>query len=103
MLDQLVDENHDGKVSLRELNAHLNDPDLKAFFNARDVDVKDIELFFNMIASLNDKDGVEEVDIKTFVLGCLRLRGAASNADLQVLHFDMKYFFVRQFEELRKL
>merc|ERR1712172_75643 len=82
-----LDENHNGRISHEEFKRHFTDPDLTAWFEARDFDMKDAELFFRLLASVDKK---KEVDVTTFVLGCLRLRGTASNIDVQALHYDIR-------------
>lgn len=104
ILESCMDENGDHVISLHEFKTHMMDQKVRKFFQARDLDMKDAELFFRMLASVENADGLDgNVDIRTFVLGCMRLRGVASNIDVQSLHYDMKNFFRIEREEIRKL
>merc|ERR1719329_1116472 len=61
-----------------------------------DLDPKDAEIFFAMLASISsegsDLDPMSEleVDINAFVYGCMNLRGPAAGIDLQALMFETR-------------
>jgi len=75
-----LDANGDGMLSREEFEAMGKDPSLKAWMNALDVGVDDIERLFTL---LDSGDGVISSD--EFLLGAQRLRGAAKNIDMAQL------------------
>jgi hypothetical protein len=103
ILEECLDEDHDGIITLQEFQTQMLNPRVSQFFQARDMDMKDAELFFHMLASMHDREGHEKVDIRTFVLGCMRLRGYASNIDLQTLHYDLKTMNRIECERMERL
>jgi len=79
---------------------HIKDPEVKEFFAARDMDLKDADLFFRMLSSLGVEN--QEIEVSTFVAGCLKLRGVAANIDIQALHFDMRSLHLSLKDRLEK-
>lgn len=100
LLTDTLDDDHNGLISLEAFKAHHADDRLRKFFSSRGIDMKDAELFFEMLRSVK---GRNEVDIHTFVLGCLRLRGMASAIDVQALHFDIRGMHAEHNTQLRKM
>lgn len=86
MLQTKLDMDGDGTLSLDEFKDHIHDEDLATFCLARDINITDVDMFFNMLAA----QGTQSVDIKTFARSIVRLRGNASAIDMQSLHFDLK-------------
>merc|ERR1719456_2042783 len=66
-----LDEDHNGRISVEEFKRHMDDNEVRQFFAARDMDLKDADLFFRMLISLGEDQ--EEVDLQTFVAGCMKL------------------------------
>merc|ERR1712060_836182 len=58
------------------------------YFSARGLDINDTETFFKMLASCT---GSDEVDIDTFVRGCMKMKGQASSIDVQMLLYECKH------------
>eukprot|EP00929_Paragymnodinium_shiwhaense_P101539 TRINITY_DN6469_c0_g2_i1.p1 TRINITY_DN6469_c0_g2~~TRINITY_DN6469_c0_g2_i1.p1 ORF type:complete len:795 (-),score=151.94 TRINITY_DN6469_c0_g2_i1:385-2769(-) len=81
-LCQIADENESGTLSLEEFEALMENEDIQDFFVAKGLEVKNATTFFRMISAVNE-DG--EVPLADFVGACLRLKGAASSIDLQML------------------
>eukprot|EP00928_Gymnodinium_smaydae_P039180 TRINITY_DN26819_c0_g1_i1.p1 TRINITY_DN26819_c0_g1~~TRINITY_DN26819_c0_g1_i1.p1 ORF type:complete len:731 (-),score=167.86 TRINITY_DN26819_c0_g1_i1:97-2289(-) len=77
-----IDKDRSGKISAEEFYRTTHSPKMKAYLTLLGLDVKDAEMFFNMLVNVSDK---QEVDIESFVNGCMRLRGPASSVDLQGL------------------
>jgi len=94
------DKDHDGEISFDEFHTRMKDPQMRNFFEARDLDVKDAELFFQMLASVYDSGRVK---IETFVATCLKLRGVASAVDLQSLHFELRRQAYSHARKLRRM
>jgi hypothetical protein len=100
IISSCIDADQDGYISLEEFREHSNDPSMKAWFQARDFDIKDVELFFHMISSLH---GERLIDVNTFVMGIMRLRGTASNIDVQALHYDLRKMNLKQHHDFKQL
>merc|ERR1712012_428996 len=82
-----LDKNHSGTISLTEFLGFMDDVAFRTHFEVRDVDIKDAELFFRMLATVAESD---EVPFATFTEGCMRLKGMASSIDLHTVHFETK-------------
>ena len=73
-----MDDDGSGDVSLEEFLKHLREPTMLAFAQSLDLDATDLEQFFSIL-SVNGK---RPVDLETFVMGCIKLRGMARSVDL---------------------
>eukprot|EP00927_Polykrikos_kofoidii_P070818 TRINITY_DN6719_c0_g1_i3.p1 TRINITY_DN6719_c0_g1~~TRINITY_DN6719_c0_g1_i3.p1 ORF type:complete len:754 (-),score=124.10 TRINITY_DN6719_c0_g1_i3:78-2339(-) len=78
---------YDHSISIDEFQRHLDNPKMKAFLDALDLDAESaaVSPFFHLI----DTDGSGEVDAEELVSGCLRLTGVAKSFD--VLSFAHDY------------
>merc|ERR1712032_1441447 len=85
LFDEL-DSNGSGKISLNELEAHLHEPHVAAYFSALDLDIKRVRKLFMLI----DWDRSGGIDREEFTFGCLRLKGAAKSLDLAILDGEVK-------------
>jgi len=77
----VLDENRNGIICWTELEEHLDDPKLKAFFREVDIDTSEAQGLFLLL----DRDGSGSIDADEFLSGCLRLRGPAKALDLQLV------------------
>merc|ERR1719367_1319442 len=68
-----MDENSDGLISLDEFVRHMDHPEVIAFANALEIDATDARLFFQVLSN----EGQQSIDLETFVVGCMKLKGAA--------------------------
>merc|ERR1712217_73571 len=97
-----ADEDNSGVVSLEELEASLDEPDMIAFVHSMGIQLLDLKQFFSMLSS----SGQEEVTLETFVMGCIKMKGEAQSLDLQELLFEHRHFVTyceKQFKELHRL
>eukprot|EP00929_Paragymnodinium_shiwhaense_P101537 TRINITY_DN6469_c0_g1_i1.p1 TRINITY_DN6469_c0_g1~~TRINITY_DN6469_c0_g1_i1.p1 ORF type:complete len:790 (-),score=161.00 TRINITY_DN6469_c0_g1_i1:325-2694(-) len=81
-LCEIADEDGSGTLSLQEFEALMEKEDIQDFFVAKGLDVRNATTFFRMISAVNEGG---EVPLADFVGACLRLKGAASSIDLQML------------------
>jgi hypothetical protein len=91
----------DSLITIDQFRTMFSDQKFRAFFAVRGLDLRDAEVFFDMLRTICDENNA--VDIKTFVGACLRLQGLATSLDLQTLHFDMKNMMLNQLEMLYTL
>jgi hypothetical protein len=78
-----IDTDNSGDVTLKELSGHLNDPCVLEFAKILDIEVLDVRQFFIMLSG----NGSKTVDLETFVVGCIKLKGLARSMDLlDLLH-----------------
>jgi len=96
-----------GSLSLDEFEESLKDVRITSYFELKGLSITHASLFFRMLASLND---THEIDVETFVSGCLRMKGLASNIDVIALLYQsrlmsekMQEYFHRSRDELRQL
>jgi len=102
LIKRTVDEDGDGLISFDEFSKHFSNSAFRDFFAVRGIDMKDSSAFFHMLTSTSD-DALGQVNIDTFVGGCLRLQGMATSVDLQVMHYEMRSVFHGQAELLQTL
>jgi len=81
-----MDYNQDGSITYDEFCTHLNDPEVRAFASCLDIEVVDTKQFFCILSN----NGTRAVDLETFVVGCIKLRGMAKSMDLMDLIFAHK-------------
>jgi len=82
-----MDMDQHGLVSLGEFKWVLCQPSIYNFLESRDIDVKDAEMFFR---TLQLSSGSSELDLEIVVSGLLRMRGMATNMDLQAIQFQVQ-------------
>lgn len=73
-----IDEDGSGDVTLDEFRRHVGNPKLRIFAESLDIPVEDAEQFFRVLSN----NGTVTVDIDTFVVGCIKLRGYSKSVDL---------------------
>jgi hypothetical protein len=95
-LARKLDTDDSGTISMKELVEFFRNDNFRAYFVVRGIEIKDAVSFFRMLASIS---GCSEIELQTFVQGCLRLKGAASSIDLATLHYECEvhHNFERQF------
>lgn len=87
-LDKLfsnMDESGDGKISRQEFHLALENPRVKHWFGALEIDVSDAPRVFEM---LDDGDG--EIDKEEFIAGLKKVKGAAQSIDMLALRKDLQ-------------
>jgi len=81
-----IDTNHSGTISAQELEQHLEDPAVKAYFLSVDIQPHEAETVFALI----DKEIDSDIDLEEFILGCVGLRGNARAVDLARMSHESK-------------
>eukprot|EP00929_Paragymnodinium_shiwhaense_P056613 TRINITY_DN28339_c0_g1_i2.p1 TRINITY_DN28339_c0_g1~~TRINITY_DN28339_c0_g1_i2.p1 ORF type:complete len:378 (+),score=67.11 TRINITY_DN28339_c0_g1_i2:979-2112(+) len=83
-----ADLDKSGMLSREEVSRFLcEDSKFRGFFETRGIDIKNAEVFFEMLASASPTN---EVDLEAFVASCLRVKGPATSIDLHTLAFESK-------------
>jgi len=82
-----LDTNGNGSLSFDEFMKCMSDYKVRSYFEMRGLAVKDAEMFFHMLSAVSDD---AEVDIDTFVGGCMKMKGLALNIDLLSLHYEIR-------------
>jgi len=85
----MVDKDGSRSISAVEFEHFMEDEAFRKYFEVRGIDIKDTTMFFQMLCASAEVTG-GDVDVDTFIGGCLRLQGAASSIDVQVLTFEAK-------------
>merc|ERR1712050_69807 len=81
-----------GDISEDEFCRHLKDPEMVAFASSLEIEVVDVAQFFNIISG----NGKYPVDVETFVVGCIKLKGLAKSIDLLgLIHLQKKATRIR--------
>eukprot|EP00928_Gymnodinium_smaydae_P037178 TRINITY_DN25850_c0_g2_i1.p1 TRINITY_DN25850_c0_g2~~TRINITY_DN25850_c0_g2_i1.p1 ORF type:complete len:537 (+),score=90.49 TRINITY_DN25850_c0_g2_i1:254-1864(+) len=81
-----IDQDHDGTVTFAELQQHVHNERLEAYFRHLDLHIDDAWAIFRLL----DDDGSGTVPADEFVEGCLKLRGFAKAVDVQNIAHDFR-------------
>lgn len=85
-LFDVLDNDGNGLVSYQELLASLDDPRMILFASSLDMEESDLRVLLDVLTG----SGRTEVDIESFVVGCIKLRGQARTVDLLTLGEKLK-------------
>eukprot|EP00930_Biecheleria_cincta_P096366 TRINITY_DN88227_c0_g1_i1.p1 TRINITY_DN88227_c0_g1~~TRINITY_DN88227_c0_g1_i1.p1 ORF type:complete len:632 (+),score=107.76 TRINITY_DN88227_c0_g1_i1:89-1984(+) len=75
-----------GELTVDELERHIGDDTVKAYFEHLDLDIDKAWDIFRLL----DIDESGTVSLEEFVVGCLKLRGAARSMDLAIIGYDFQ-------------
>lgn len=75
---QQMDHTDCGEVTFDTFQRHMSDARMVAFAESLDIDTSNLEQFFNILS----QNGRRAVDLETFVVGCIKLRGMAKSMDM---------------------
>lgn len=95
-----MDLNASGTVNYEELQACFEDCRFTNYLKIKGLDIHDAKMFWRMLSSVADS---YEIDVDSFVCGCLKMRGVALNIDLLQLNYETKIIHrtqQKQFEDL---
>eukprot|EP00746_Dinoflagellata_sp_MGD_P154865 gnl/MRDRNA2_/MRDRNA2_85082_c0_seq1.p1 gnl/MRDRNA2_/MRDRNA2_85082_c0~~gnl/MRDRNA2_/MRDRNA2_85082_c0_seq1.p1 ORF type:complete len:657 (-),score=123.71 gnl/MRDRNA2_/MRDRNA2_85082_c0_seq1:18-1988(-) len=81
-----ADQDGSGELSWPELEKHLHDPRVQAYFKALELDASEARGLFNLL----DTDDTGTVSSDEFVMGCMRLKGQAKSIDVATLMYENK-------------
>jgi len=84
---ETFDQEQSGTISLEVFTRSLARPRIRHFFELRNIDVKDAEAFFAMLEAAA---GSSSIGLDVVVHGLMRMRGVATNMDLQALQFQLQ-------------
>mmetsp|Transcript_58990 Transcript_58990/g.140856 ORF Transcript_58990/g.140856 Transcript_58990/m.140856 type:complete len:873 (-) Transcript_58990:148-2766(-) len=79
-----ADKDHSGMLSWDEFEAHLQADEVKAYFQALELDVSQAHIVFKLL----DEDGSDQVGLEEFFDGCMRLKGSARSIDVNLLLYE---------------
>lgn len=81
-----ADNDESGTINWMEFQRYLEDPRMKDFFKAIELDITEARGLFKLL----DVDESDEVPIDEFVTGCFRLKAANKSLDLASLMHENK-------------
>lgn len=90
------------EATLEAFNEHLADREMIHFARTLEVEVVDLQVVFDVLSN----GGHQSVDLESFVVGCIRLRGNAKSVDLISLSIAQQKLAnncERQFAQLKTL
>jgi hypothetical protein len=87
-LCKAVDTDHSGKLTKEKFEHGMRRQNIPKLLRMMGLQKHHILEFFNSLAKASDDDG--QVDIDTFVNGCMLLKGASTNFDLQKMHAEVQ-------------
>lgn len=79
-----IDASKDGRLTYHELEAHLADEQVSAYFDSLGLDPSDSWDLFKLL----DTDSSQQIDVDEFVDGCMRLRGPAKALDTAKIMYE---------------
>lgn len=82
-------KNKDGEdeISLDDLQEAADEAEFLLYLSVRGIDVKNVKLFFYMLGSMREDNNI---DLKSLVKACVRMKGFATSIDLQSVSFEAK-------------
>lgn len=86
-----ADTDGSGRLSWEEFETHLQNPSVKAYFHALELDVSSADALFRIL----DADGSGEVGVSEFVEGCMWLKNQAKSLDIKMLMYQNEMVFAR--------
>jgi len=81
-----ADSDGSGQLSQRELEEHLKDARVKAYFASLDIEVSQATDLFSLL----DVDDSGNIALEEFLGGCMRLRGSASSMDVNLTLWEIE-------------
>jgi hypothetical protein len=82
-----LDSDGNGTIGVDEFFEGIRDEKVHVLLQQADLDVKNAEFFFSsLLEATEDTCG----DIDSFVNGCMKMKGAATSIDLQLLHIEVR-------------
>merc|ERR1711957_671456 len=75
-------------VTKDQLMRHRKDPTMEVFASNLDIQDVDLPMFFDLLTS----HGKRSIDLESFVVGCIKLRGTAKSVDVIELLYEFKLF-----------
>lgn len=94
-----IDDDGSGEISYEEFCKVAHRPELHAFAASLDIDISDAKHFFYILSAR----GTRAVDIETFVVACIKLRGTAKSVDLMDLVVHQEDFVFDCTDRLERL
>merc|ERR1712224_47942 len=88
-----MDYTKTGTIDWAEFVTFMEHPTVRGYLMTLDIEVRDAELFFDILADLSDTG---EVDVIAFAEGCLYMKGPAKAMDMQILAFQVKMIHSNQ-------
>mmetsp|Transcript_104382 Transcript_104382/g.292482 ORF Transcript_104382/g.292482 Transcript_104382/m.292482 type:complete len:520 (-) Transcript_104382:114-1673(-) len=85
-LFQSLDCDHSGGITIKELEQHLDNDQMIAYFGSIGIEMNDAWTLFKLL----DAEESNTVSCDDFVMGCMRLKGAARSMDMAQLMYDQK-------------
>merc|ERR1712224_368123 len=84
----MADSDRDGLITLEEMAKCLEEPWVKAYFYALEMDPSEARSMFTIM----DQNSDGQVDIEEFIDGCMKLKGNAKSIDMMSLMYDNSIF-----------
>mmetsp|Transcript_40100 Transcript_40100/g.114614 ORF Transcript_40100/g.114614 Transcript_40100/m.114614 type:complete len:669 (+) Transcript_40100:3-2009(+) len=75
---QTIDKHNTGLITYDDFCQHLKDPEVLAFVAMLEIELVDLQQFFAVLSN----NGAQRVDLETFVIGCIKLKGVAKSMDM---------------------
>lgn len=97
LLFEKMDKDGGGDVSYDEFSEHRNDPVMSVFAEKLQIEPTDLEDFFALISA----GGRRRVDLETFVVGAIKLRGLAKSMDIMEVQ-SAQHDFSSDFKKFRE-
>lgn len=87
-----MDKDGNNSLSKEEFMKHLSHPRVSAFAASLEIEIMDLERFFDVLSM----GGKATVDLETFVVGCIKARGAARGLDMMQMQQVQRVIMANQ-------
>lgn len=94
-----LDDDGDGHVTLDEFKGIMDDPSVRKWLSAMDLEVWDVETVFRLL----DDDGSHRLTAQELVSGVSRLKGQARSIDLNTLLYEAREHWDTAEEDIQRL
>jgi len=86
-LFQIMDLDSSSRVSYKEFQTSMRDVRIQSYFELKGISTTQASILFEMLVRTSEGD---EIDVDTFVTGCLRMKGYATNIDMIALSHQVQ-------------
>merc|ERR1719230_2070854 len=91
-LFRMINPHGHNVIAVEAFSKHKDNKNVVAFAESLEIETTDLEQFFSILSA----NGTRPVDLETFVVGCIKLRGVAKSMDLMDLLITQKKFVEEQ-------
>jgi hypothetical protein len=86
-----IDDDNSGSITIQEFKGHLENEQMRAYFDSLGLDTSDIWTLFKLL----DADQGSVLELDEFISGCMRMKGYAKGVDVAKLSYEQRWLSKR--------